>query len=871
MKISWKWLFEIYGISPTQAEWKRVEELRSLLPLSGIEIAKIDKRGDSLDDIIVAKVIETAKHPQADRLNVCQVNDGKQTLQIVCGAANVRAGLTVAMAPVGAKLPNGMEIKAAKIRGVDSNGMLCSESELGLATESEGILELPAALVVGQKFLNALEVRDELWELELTADRSDCLSVIGMARELRRFFGQDGNWPPARPPERDELEKDLQADVPIIKVEVQAPKACPLYGAQLFEGFSKTTYSGLIVDRLKALGIERLHNPVVDLANYVLFELGHPMHTFDADEIVGSKIIVRFAKAGEKITTIDGTLRELHPEDLVIADMEKPIALAGVMGSKDSGVTEKTKRVVIESAYFEPEYVRATAKRHKILSDAAYRFERGVDPCGVIEAAGRLSSLFRSQLGAKRRGSFVLIKADKAEKLFESKSVNLDLRKVQRTLGYEISTEKATNALLSTGIGCSPKSSNVLTVEVPSYRWDLQREIDLVEEIARVCGYDKIPSRYPTQDKSFSGIATPLFDSIQNLRKVGLDAGLIEVAPYAFVSEAEKNTFSPQCQLQQLENPISEDWKYLRASLHPGLLKNLSRHGSLRQKRVQIFEVGTSFEKKTSAPKEVVDKKLATLLDGKDLKTCESLHVGWGLMGLREEATWMQDKASSTREEYRGFYDAKGLWESLHQTLVKSDGRWKNVELKALWSLSEEEKKKVPAWIPVDALHPGRSALIFVPALRGYRGFIGELHPSLIGSVMNFPAGWKFPVALGEVRVYEDLWDWKNGAELRQKLGIKPRTQVEAPALTPVVERDLSFVVKNATTHDEIVKIIKKTATDLKELSCIDLYAKISEETKSLTFRLLLQAADRTLTDDEVQKNIDGVVKEVSKLGASLR
>ncbi|MEZ4816223.1 MAG: phenylalanine--tRNA ligase subunit beta [Bdellovibrionota bacterium] len=862
MKISWKWLFEIYDINPTAVEWRRVAELRSLLPLSGIEIAHIENHGEGIEDIIVAKVLETAKHPQADRLNVCKVNNGNETLQIVCGASNVRAGLTIALAPVGAKLPGGLEIKAAKIRGVDSFGMICSESELGLAKESEGILELPDALVVGQRFLDAVEVRDEIWELELTPDRSDCLSIMGMARELRRYFGEANHWPDLKQPERDEIEKDQQADVAVIRVEVQAPKACPLYGAQLFEGFSKTNYSRLLIDRLKVLGIERLHNPVVDLANYVLFELGHPTHTFDADEIVGAKIVVRFAKEGEKMTTIDGVERTLHPEDLIIADMEKPIALAGVMGSKESGVTEKTTRVVLESAFFDPEVVRATAKRHKIISDAAHRFERGVNPLGVIHAAGRLSALFKSQLGARRRGSFVLVKADKAEKLFDNRAINLDLRKVQRTLGFEIPSEKAMESLLCTGIHCHPKSSNVLTVEVPPYRWDLSREIDLVEEIARVYGYDKIPSRYPIQKKSFSGIATSLFDQIQVFRTVGVESNFVEVAPYAFISEQEKKNFAPTCDLQQLENPISEDWKYLRPSLLPGIVQNLSRHGSLRQKRVQIFEVGTAFEKTVGTPG----------LKEKQLKTKESLHFSWGLMGHREEETWLQDKTSTAREEYRGYFDAKSVWELLHQKLLKSDGRWKNIELVALWTLSDEDKKKIPSWIPLSALHPGRSALVSVPALRGYRGFVGELHPSLVSEVMNFPAGWKFPVALGEIRIYEDLWSWKSSQELSQKLGVKPRHQVQAPALTPVVERDLSFTVKSNVKHDEMVKVIKKSSPDLKELSCVDLYKKdSSDETFSITFRLLLQAQDRTLAEEDVQRNIDGVIKELSKLGATLR
>lgn len=863
MKLSWKWIFEIYGISPTAKEWVIVEGIRSRLPLAGIEIAKVEKIGESLGDILIAKVEETSKHPQADRLNVCKVNNGKEILQIVCGAANVRAGLTVALAPIGAKLPNGMEIRAAKIRGVDSSGMLCSESELGLAKESEGILELPSALVVGQKFLDVIEVRDEIWELELTPDRADCLSEIGLARELRRYFGSDSkSWPIVNMPERDKLEDDKQGDVPIVKVEVQASKACPLYAAQLFEGLnSKNTYSNIFTERLKVLGTERFRSGPVDLANYVLFECGHPMHTFDADEIVGSKIIVRFAKAGEKITTIDNVERVLSPEDLIIADIEKPIALAGVMGSKDSGVTEKTTRVVLESAYFDPEVVRATAKRHKISSDASHRFERGVNPFGVYESAGRLSFLLRNQLGARKRGSFVVVKAEKADKLFEHRHINLDLRMLERTLGFEVTAQEALDALSATMIPAQQKSSNVIKVEAPPFRWDLHREIDLVEEIARVVGFDKIPSRYPVQSKSHAGVSTAIFDRWQDLRSVGLKSGFVEVAPYAFISENEKANFAPNCSLQKIENPISEDWKYLRASLTTGILKNLSRHGSLRQKRVQVFETGSVFESTSG--------KLG--LKEKDLKTKESLHIAWGLMGHREDATWLQDKTSKTRDEYRNYFDAKGFWESLQSLLQKSDGRWKNFELKALWKFSAEELAKVPQWIPVKALHPGRTALVSVPGLRGVRGYVGELHPGLVGDVMNFPAGWKFPIALGEVRVIEDLWDWKTPMELEQKLGVKPRSQVATPSMNPVVERDLSLVFGSSSSYEDILKLIKKVAVDLKEVTCVDVYP-ISNEKHSLTFRLLLQSDERTLLDEEVQKTIDSVTGELTKsFGASLR
>ena len=864
MKLSWKWLFEIYGISPGSSEWKRVAEVRTLLPLAGLEIASVVSRGAGLEDIIVARVKKVSRHPQADRLNVCVVNNGKEDLQIVCGAANVREDLSVALAPVGATLPGGLNIKAAKIRGVESFGMLCSESELGLAEKSEGILELPSALVVGQKFLDAIEVRDEIWELDLTPDRADCLSTIGLARELRRYFGQNSSeWPQVRYPERDLLEQEKAADVPIVKVENQAQEACPLYTAQLFEGFQgakegKIGYSKLFHDRLQGLGIERFKSGMVDLANYVLFELGQPLHTFDADQIVGSKIIIRFAKAGEKITTLDGLERSLATEDLVIADIEKPLALAGVMGSMDSGVTESTKRVVVESAYFDPEIIRATARRHKIISDAAYRFERGVNPQGIFEAAGRLSLLFRTQLGAKRRGAFVVAKSDTFDKAFESKSINLDLRKLQKTLGFEITSSEVAESLLATEIQSQPKSSNVLTVEVPSFRCDLVREIDLVEEIARVYGFEKIPARYPIQSKSFEGISSGLFDRWHQLRYAALRGDAVEVVPYAFISEQEKNHFAANLDLQALENPISDDWKYLRPSILPGLVANLSKHGSLKQKQVHIFEVGIVFEKSDRKPG----------LKNMNLKTRESLHLGWGMMGLRENLSWFQDKSSEAKDVERDYFDSKGYWEAIHQKLSASDARWRSVEYIPLADYSGE----IPTWIPTHALNPGRSALLRVPALAGIRGFVGELHPNMVKKVMNFPAGWKFPIAVGEMRIFDDLWDWVQPQGLIGKLGQAPRLRVGAVSNVPSAERDISFTVEKAVTHDKVVALIRKVAKELKEVSCVDIFDLPEGGRRSMTYRLLLQAEDKTLKDEEIQQNLGKILTELGKsFGAILR
>lgn len=860
MKISLKWLGEFFAELPAGRDpLSQGAELRAKLPHAGIEIGPWKRMGEGLEAVIVAQLVEFSKHPNADKLNVCKVATGKpgEMLQIVCGAPNVKAGAKVALAPVGCTLPGDFKIKQAAIRGVDSSGMLCSERELGLSEESQGIMLLPDSAPVGSPLVKALGLNDEVWEVELTPDRADCLSHLGMAREVGRLLS-------AKPklPELEDLRPSETGDVPMFSVEVQAPKACPIYGAQLFEGYEARPAPEWMRRTLDKLGI-RSHNAAVDVTNYVLMELGHPLHTFDADKLTGSKIIVRFAKNGEKLKTLDGELRTLTNEDLVIADAEKPVALAGVMGGFDSGVTETTKRILLESALFDPAVVRAMAQRHKIHSDASHRFERGVDATGCLRSAGRASLLLRQVGGARRRGAYIEHKTDKAEKLLHVHTINFNLRTFKEVLGLEVSPEDIIHALSKIGIEAFAKSTNVLRVDVPPHRLDLTREIDLVEEAARLVGYDKIEARYPGMRVRPKGFSSGLHRNLTRVRHRLLETGLTEMMPYAFISEA-KAKFVPHHALVELKNPLSADWRYMRPNLAFGLLEVAARHAALGQLSGAFFDCGATFEsvKGDVAPRTVGSK--------------ESWHGGWLLMGLRNREHWSTDKASSDRKAHVDFFDAKGVAESVISGLSAMDGRWGAVQYVALDEMDatlQAAVEKDASWIPLALLHPGRSALLVLPGKPPGQpvGYVGELHPEFKRNLLNLPAALQLGVALGEFRWVPDIVAALGVVGENPDDAPSPRGKIGASSRMPVVERDIALVVAADAKSGELEKAFrKKLPKQLLDVACVDRFV-MPDGRLSLAWRFWYQDAEKTLTDAEVQGFMDSALGEAKRLGASLR
>jgi phenylalanyl-tRNA synthetase beta chain len=865
MKISISWMSQLFAdLERSGGLMPHTAILRERLPLSGIEIGSVHAIGGGLDAVIVGQILSFERHPQADRLNVCKVQfkEGAEPLQIVCGASNVRAGMKVALAPVGTVLPGDFKIKEAKIRNVDSFGMLCSEKELGLSEESKGIMDLPEAAPLGSPIVKALGLKDEVWDIELTADRGDCLSLWGLAREVGRIVGKEPKFLPT-----ENINPKDAADVALVSVEVQDKKACPIYGAQKFDGIQNGPTPAWLKRLVETLG-HRSHNLLVDLTNAVLLETGHPMHAFDAEKIRGSKVIVRFAKDNEELLLLDGQTIKLTSKDLVIADLERPLALAGIMGGLDSSVTEKTQSIVLETAVFDADLVRASAKRHKLHTESSHRFERGVDASRRLFAPGRFAFLLKQlNPGARKRGSYVEVMSEKGEKLTQNMGHNFDLRAFKDVVGIDVSGDDLVRAFQSVGIDAQSKSTNVLRIEVPAHRHDLSREIDLVEEGARLIGYDKILPRYPAQ-KVFSKAATrSLYSRLRMLRLKTLETGLTEVMPYSFYSQADV-AHTPKARLVTLENPLSQDWLYMRPNLTLGLLKTLAHHSSLAQYSARVFDCGSAFDDTSSEL--AFDAKSNARLTA----TRESQHLAWAMMGQRSTEHWSSDKKSDDRKANVDFFDAKGILESLLESLSTFDPKWPGLRFWPLASVPVETVEKEAPWIPLSLLHPTRSAIVCLPTgpLGQIVGYVGELSPILKGDVLNLATGLNLGVALGEIRLITDLLKEMDKAAVQPLANPNPRGKIALSRKLPIVERDFALVVADSVQAAELERTLKKAVgPELLSLRCVDLF-KLSDGKVSLAFRAEFQGLDKTLVDADIQGFTQKLLKAAAdKHQASLR
>lgn len=885
MKISLNWMNELFPELEKGLQGFS-DEIKRRLPLSGLEIGSVKKLSEGISDVVVAQIVEFAKHPQADKLNVCQVDcgDGKR-LQIVCGAPNVKAKMKVALARIGCVLPGDFKIKQAQIRGLDSFGMLCSQKELGLSSESEGILELPESAPVGASLINALGLNDEVWEVELTPDRADCLSHWGIAREISRIVGKKPKLP-----ELDVVSAKESSDVPLITVENQIPKLCPLYTAQVFDGLSNGQSPDWLKRKLESIGL-RPKDVVVDISNFVLMELGHPVHFFDADKVRGSKIIVRMAKAGEKLKTLDQVERTLSAQDIVIADLEGPVALAGVMGGLDSAVTTATTRVVLECAVFDPEQIRSMAQRHKIHTDSSHRFERGVDVGIRYQVIGRILFLLRTLAKGRKRGSLVEIKGDKFEKLTVTHSHNFDLRAFKDVCGVEATTDELVKAFNSVGLDSVVKSPNVVKVEVPTFRHDLNREIDLIEEAARLLGFDRVPVRYPVQTEFTKSGTRSLYHRLRQIRHRILDCGLSEMMPYNFISLKESESIK-DAKLVEIKNPLSADWTYMRPNISLGLITVLTRHAALGQLGCAVFDQGNVFSSGVLGAEKSIEKadKVEKAdrveksgepgpLQSKLTGVRESYHVGLAMMGPRHTLHWSSDKKSPDSKAHVDFFDAKGVLERTIEGLTAIDARWSGTQFVALSEFLEnpklrEEIKIQAPWIPVDLLHPYRSALLIWPGKPPgmIKGFVGEINPLQKSDLLNLPKGLQLGAVLGEICVIDDLAAEMQKSYAAQLGAQSPRGKMKTSKRLPLVERDLALVVAPHVKSAELSKAMARAVgQELLDLSCVDLF-KLPDGNVSLAFRAQIQGLETTLTDAE----INDVVKKMlaaakDKFGAELR
>lgn len=785
------------------------QEMCDQLTMAGLEVDSVEPAAGEFTEVVVARVESLEKHPDADKLNVCQVTDGKEKLQIVCGAANVREGLIIPLAKIGAVLPGpapgeSWEIKPAKLRGVESSGMLCSEKELGLADSAEGLMELPADAPVGQNIRDYLELDDTIIELDLTPNRGDCLSITGIARELgvlNQCEVTEQLWAPYKQTIKDEF-----------PVEIQADEACTQYAGRVIKGIDAKAQTPLwMLERLRRSSVRGL-SPVVDITNYVMLELGQPMHAFDLSKLDG-KINVRFSKESEKVTLLDGKCIDLQENSLVIADNSKILALAGVMGGEDSAVDDSTTDIFLESAFFRPEIIAGKARSYGLHTDSSHRFERGVDTQMQVHAIERATELVLEICGGEVGPVLEHKTASHPE---EAVPIQLRSNQIKRVLGIELSEDEVTEIFQRLGMEVKVYPDGWL-VKAPSFRFDIEIEADLLEEVVRVYGYNNIPRTSPSYHSVIQ--AQPeAKNSLNELKKCLVNRGYFEAISYSFVDPKWQNILDPQAKTIALANPLSSEMSVMRTTIWAGLLDALKHNVNRQQSRVRLFETGLIFKPQESGAESEAS--------GVDAISQEPMFAGV-ICGDIHHEQW----AEQTQKV--DFYDVKA-------------------DVEALLAFSATDSVFAAAENP--ALHPGQSACI----KQGEEiiGWVGALHPQVQKALDIDP------------RVY--VFEIKQSAILNNSI-----PEFAPLSRFPEVRRDLAILVDEATPVSEILAVINETSTDLvKETQLFDIYQGkgVDEGTKSVAFGLILQEFSRTLTDNEVDTVIENIVSTLNQqFAATLR
>lgn len=801
MRISYNWLSDLVEELPP------VDRLAEMLTDAGLEVEAIERLGKGLEQVVVGQVLAKVPVEGSDKLNVCQVDvGGGETLQIVCGAANYEVGAKVPTALPGASLPNGMVIESRPLRGIMSSGMLCSEVELGLSDEGEGLMILGGNAPVGEGIIAHLGLDDVVLTINATPNRPDWLSHLGVARDLAAITGTRLKLPSASPVEEGGPVADAAS------VEIVAEDRCGRYAARVVEGVRFGPSPRWMQQRLTACGVRALGN-VIDVTNYVLLETGHPLHAFDLDKVAGGRIVIRMAGEGEKIETLDEKERALSPDDLVIADSEKALVIAGVMGGADAEVGEGTTRVLIESAWFQPSGVRRASKRHGLHTESSHRFERGADPQAVRYALDRAAELIQQLAGGKVRKGAIDSWPGKKEPIV----VGLRFHRVGELLGVDVPAEESKRILLELGFEAVEENAAGVRFAVPSFRTDVTRQADLIEEIARIRGYASIPAAAPRAP------AHPVADSreqqvLSRVRDAMAAAGLDEVLNYAFVDPKDLAALVPggtPAPALPLKNPLVETQSVMRTTLVPGLLRNAEFNRNRQVEDLRLYEVGKAYLPEPTAVGPVK----------------EPWRVAGLLMGSRRPASWSEPAAPVD------FYDAKGVVESMLRNLGISEVSWSHGD--------------------AAHLHPRSAALVLVGGVAV--GQMGELHP-LVADAFDLPRG---------VFVFELSLD-----DLVGSLKVLP-TYRGVPKF-PAILRDLAVVVPTTVSAEKVDRILRGPAGGgfVEDVELFDVYEgpQLGEGRKSLAFAIRYRVADRTLTDEEITR-VHGALVEALKaeVGAELR
>jgi phenylalanyl-tRNA synthetase beta chain len=791
MQFSEHWLREFVNPPLTSAE------LAHSLTMAGLEVEALQNVAPAFGGVVVAQVLAVDKHPDADKLKLCRVDAGQgDTLQIVCGAPNVEAGMKVPCALVGAELP-GMKIKAAKVRGVESFGMLCSARELGLSEDHSGLLVLPADAPVGEDIRDCLALNDKLFTLKLTPNRADCLSLKGVAREVGALTGTVVTLPPVV---EVKVTSDRRRDVVL-----DSPAACPRYCGRVITGIDpKAPTPGWMKRRLERSGIRAI-SAVVDVTNYVMLELGQPLHAFDNARLHGA-VHVRFPKQDEKLLLLNGQIVEPTPDTALIADEQRALALAGIMGGEESGISDATAELFLESAFFAPDAIAGKARALGFSSDAAYRFERGVDFAATRDALERATRLILDICGGQ---AGPVTEAIERSHLPKREAVRLRVARAEKILGIRLGSEVA--ARLFKGLDFPFKEEGgTFTVEPPSHRFDIAIEEDLVEELARLHGYDNVPERLPQGSLAMLS-QSELARSVWRLRRSLAARDYQEVVNYSFVDATWEEDFCANRNPVVLANPIASQMSVMRSSLIGGLVANLVTNLNRRMDRVRVFETGRCFlreEKGDQIPGYCQPKRIAALAAG------PAAPEQWGLAGRRAD-----------------FFDAKADVEALLSPVRPSFRRLEH-----------------------PALHPGRAASVIVDGKT--IGLVGELHPR-----------WVQKYELGAAPVVFEL---DLDAILQQPLPVYR----EVSRFPAVVRDLALVVAQDQPAQSLLDELIAAAPDFVREIILFDVYQGkgVDLEKKSLAFRVVMQDTEKTLSDGEVDAAMVRMTEAVAlKFAAKLR
>ncbi len=779
MQISENWLRE--WVNPDIDTTTLIDRLT----MAGLEVESVQPAGPKLSSVVVGEVVSLEQHPDADKLSLCQVSDGSVKVPVICGASNVRQGMKVAFAKVGAQLSD-IKIKKAKLRGIESQGMLCSAAELKLAETSDGIFELPENAPVGVDIIEYLELKDQIIEIDLTPNRGDCLSIAGVARELSAITEVA-----LTPLPNSTADWSINDTFP---VELKAPKACPCYVGRIIRNIDPTAKTPIwMQEKLRRCGLRPI-SPVVDITNYVMMELGQPMHGFDFDKLEGG-IRVRPAAVGEKISLLDGSEVECRADTLVIADHKKALALAGIMGGFDSSVQSDTTNIFFEAAFFSNIDIAGKARSYGMHTDSSHRFERGVDSKLQIRAMHRATELLTEIAGGE---AGPVIDVLDTECLPQQPQIVLRYARVKRLLGIDVASEAVSNML--SGLQMTVEvNENGWLVTPPSFRFDINIEADLIEEVGRMVGYNNIPgTREAAHVRMDSFSETQL--GLNQIRDVLVEQGFYEAVTYSFVSPEFQAILDPGQAVLPLSNPISSDMSVMRTRLLPGLVQALQYNLKRQQSRVRLFESGLCF-----IPQEA--------------ELNQSPHIAAVITGNQFDEDWHGEAKKVD------FFDIKGVLESILRLSGEKNYRFRQTEN--------------------SILHPGQGADIICK--NSVIGFAGSLHPSVLASLhLNQPV-FAFEIDLNSIlsSVLPAFREISKYPSIRRDISLSVGVETSVQALI-----DCIFLLKSEILREVFVFDVYTGK-------------EVRNNRKSVAFGLILQDFSRTLVDEDVEKLVDKVLAQL--------